>query len=85
MAENNYGKVGEALYIKFTPEGFQERLTNKFDFIDGQILSVDEINSGKYGNISASVPVHISNDTQGDYDVVCEYGTEVYFYNDQND
>lgn len=65
--ENNHGKVGEALYLKFTPMQFYN-LTGKM-YKHGTILN-EEIN--------ASVPIHIDETTKGNYECICEFGVEVY-------
>lgn len=71
--KNNHGKVGEALYLKFTPEKFKELSGGEHKH--GEILSSEQ--SWKlYG--ATGIPVHIDKDTKGNYECVCEFGTEVH-------
>ncbi|MFB5758978.1 hypothetical protein [Paenibacillus medicaginis] len=73
--ENNHGQVGEALYLKFTSEKMQERCPN-YKFENGQFLNAEELN--KMPGVIAGVGVQIDDDTQGEYECVCEYGTEIW-------
>jgi hypothetical protein len=66
----NHGKVGEALYLKFTPEVFYKLSKEKHE--NGEI----------FDHQNASVPVHIDKDTQGDWECVCENGVEIHYFND---
>jgi hypothetical protein len=64
--ENNHGKVGEALYLKFTPEEFYKLSNEKHEH--GEIFE----------HCNAAVPIHIDEKTEGNYECVCEFGTEVH-------
>jgi hypothetical protein len=73
--ENNHGKVGEALYLKYTLENFNKSFKNNVNYEDKTELSINELS--KYGLWSA-VPVLIDKNTQGNYECVCEFGVEVH-------
>ena len=66
--KSNYTKVGEALYLKFTSEKFQK--------ISGKSFGI-----GIYEIEESSVPIYIVESTQGDYECVCEFGTEIHEFN----
>lgn len=70
---SNHGKVGNVLYVKYSPQKFFELSGDLYE--DGYVISVEEFNS-KYG--AASCPIHIDSNTQGNYEVVCEYGVELH-------
>lgn len=70
---SNHGKVGKALYVKFTPEKLLERM--KGDFKHGDILNIEYLQTK---NVWSSVPIHIDENTQGEYECVCEFGTEIW-------
>lgn len=72
--KNNHGKVGKALYVRMTKENFEERL-NKQIPLETKQLNPDEL--GFYG-VASSIPVHISDDVEGNYEVVCEQGIEIW-------
>lgn len=79
--EDNHGKVGECLYIRFTVDKFKEQAGNRIvseigEVQDGDVYDIDYLNN--LGGISTSVPIHIDNDTQGNYEAVCEFGVEVH-------
>lgn len=66
---NNHGQVGEALYLKYS--------SNKFKGTKhGDILSVEYLNNCR--GVCASVPIHIDDSTEGNYECVCEFGTEIH-------
>jgi hypothetical protein len=66
---SNYGQVGKALYFRFT--------SDKFKKLSGKVLEL-----GVYEIEENSVPIHIVESTQSDYECVCEFGTEIHeFYN----
>ena len=70
MNSNNHGKVGRALYLKFTLEKFPYKKINGAKVKDGDIFNdLDGRNA---------VPIHIDNTTQGEYECVCEFGTEIH-------
>lgn len=75
--KSNHGKVGEALYIKFTTDKFNQCFLLPQDIKDGDIYSLEEV-SKKFKGIISSVPIHIDNTTQGEYECVCEFGTEIH-------
>lgn len=62
--ENNHGKVGEALYLKYSPQKFFE-LSNE-QYKDGEVIR------------DRTVPIYIDINTQGNYECVCEYGIEIH-------
>jgi len=69
MSTDNHGKVGKALYLKFTVDKFFYKSVNGEEVTDGDI----------YNNLpNAAVPIHIDNNTQGEYECICEFGTEVH-------
>jgi len=69
MNTDNHGKVGEALYIKLTADKFPYKSVNGKAVVDGDIFT----------NLrNSAVPIHIDNNTQGEYECVCEFGTEVH-------
>lgn len=78
--KDNHGQVGEALKIKLRLDTFNNTFQNALLVADKTELSVEEL-SEKF-NISALVPFIIDKDTQGDYDVICEHGVEVRYFND---
>jgi hypothetical protein len=81
--KSNHGQVGVALYIKFTAMKFLS-ITSKAraeDVYDGQVFYPEDKILIEYG-ISSSVPIYIDNNTQGDYEVVCDHGVEVHEYNE---
>ena len=72
---NNHGKVGKALYLKYTSEKLPFRVKDR-QFKHGDILSMDYLN--KISGVSASVPIHIDDNTKGKYECVCEFGIEIW-------
>ena len=73
--KSNHGKVGEALFLKFTVDRLKQMGFDKhFKLHDGQTLSIEEL--GKIGTFA--VPIHIDNNTRGNYECVCELGTEIH-------
>lgn len=69
MNTDNHGKVGKALYLKFTVDKFFYSKVNDKEVKDGDI----------FNNLpNSAVPIHIDNTTQGNYECVCEYGTEIH-------
>lgn len=68
-----YKDFGEVQYIKYTSETFEKLTKDKLS--NGSVVSVDEFNQ-KYGG--TSVPIHIDDSTQGNYECVCEFGIEVH-------
>ena len=72
---NNHGKVGEALYLKFTPQKLSFRIKNK-QFKHGDILSTEYLNN--LPGMGSLIPIHIDDNTQGNYECVCEFGTEIW-------
>ncbi|MCR8994721.1 hypothetical protein [Brevibacillus laterosporus] len=76
--KSNHGKVGYPLYVKFTVDAFISlSKANPEDVYDGKVFSAEEMMK-KYH--CSSVPVHIDNTTKGDYEVVCEFGTEIHVF-----
>jgi len=76
--KDNHGKVGEVLHIKMTLEKLNSLIERNIDIPDKTKLSIEELNKL---NVSAGVPLIIDENTKGNYEAVCEYGTEVH-YND---
>lgn len=74
--KSNHTKVGKALYLKFTPEKFTK--ISRCESISGQPWEVGKV----YNLEECSVPIHIVQSTQGDYECVCEFGTEIHEFND---
>lgn len=72
---SNHGQVGKTLYMKFTSEKFKSKIKNG-EFKHGDILSIEDLNN--MPGISSSISIHIDDNTQGNYECVCEFGTEVY-------
>jgi hypothetical protein len=72
---DNHGQVGEALYIKYTSDKLPFRVKGK-TFEHGDVLSVDYLNS--LSGMCTSVPIHIDDNTQGNYECVCQFGTEIW-------
>ncbi len=67
--KSNHAKVGGALYLKLTPEKFKE--------VSGRDLEL-----GVHNIEESSVPIHIVEYTEGDYECVCEFGTEIHEFGD---
>jgi hypothetical protein len=78
---SNHGQVGKVLHITFKPDTEDFK---KFGFQDGQVFTAEEFNAGGYG-AQVGVPIHFLSSTVGDYDVVCEYGTEVHFFDEDEE
>jgi hypothetical protein len=75
--KSNHTKVGKALYLKFTSETFREisgytHKSNGEKIEVGDILNIQE----------SSIPIHIMDKIQGDYECVCEFGTEIHEFGD---
>jgi len=68
MNKDNHGKVGKALYIKYSRNKFPYKSVNGKEVKDGDIFDLD----------NALIPIHIDDTTQGEYECVCEFGTEIY-------
>ena len=47
---------------------FPYKTVNGKEIQDGDILNLE----------NALVPIHINNSTQGEYECVCEFGTEIH-------
>lgn len=77
--KHNHEKVGEALFVKMTLEKFNKYFNRQVVVKEKTEIGIEEL--GRYG-ISAGVPFIIDEDTIGDYDVICENGVEVRYYND---
>lgn len=75
--EINHGKVGEALYLKFTVDKFNQCFKDPQNIKDGDIFSVEECDK-RFNGFYAFIPIHIDNTTQGNYECVCEFGTEIH-------
>lgn len=75
--KHNHGKVGEALKVKMTLEKFNEVSGNKNQFPNLTEFTIEELR--KY-RCYAGVPLIIDESTQGDYEVICENGAEVHYY-----
>jgi len=66
---SNHGKVGKALYIKYTVDKFPLKIVDGKEVKDGDV----------FPNLpNAIIPVYIDNTTQGEYECVCEFGTEIW-------
>lgn len=72
--KNNHGEVGEALYVKMTKEKFEKMLGKSTPFENNQILTEEILD--QYG--ISSIPVHLDENTQGEYECVCEFGVEIH-------
>jgi hypothetical protein len=82
--KSNYGKVGDALYVKMTEKTFSDKASRGFHLIkDMTVFTPEQINSGFFGAIATGIPICIDNNTQGDYEVVCEYGIEIHEWDDK--
>lgn len=67
--KSNHGKLGKALYLKFTVDKFP------YKKVDGSLVKDGDV----YNNLdNASVPVHIDDTTKGNYECVCEFGVEIH-------
>lgn len=76
--KDNHGKVGEVLYIKMTPENFDDLFKNREITLDKTTLSVEKL-EGDYGVVSP-IPIMVDEETQGDYEFVCENGIEIHYW-----
>jgi hypothetical protein len=65
---SNHGQVGKALYLKFTVNKFFYKSIDGKEIKDGDILNIE----------NSLIPIHIDNKTQGEYECVCEFGTEIH-------
>ena len=74
---SNHGKVGKALYIKYTVDKFNEHFSEPQDIKDGDVFTPEELEN-KFFRVSSIIPIHIDNTTQGEYECVCEFGTEIW-------
>lgn len=70
--KSNHTKVGKALYLRFSPDSWV-RTSCKND-VFGEPIEVGRI----YKPVECSVPIHIVGVVQGDYECVCEFGTEIH-------
>jgi len=70
--KSNHTKVGKASFLKFTPEKFKNMF--RVATVDGKSIEIGDV----YNLELCSVPVHILENVQGDYEVVCEFGTEIH-------
>ena len=77
--KENHGKVGDALHVKMTIEKFNSVSKNNNTIPNKTVLSTEELE--KFG-ASSCVPFVIDEDTQGDYEVVCENDIEVHYHNE---
>jgi len=68
LNKDNYGKVGKALYLKYAVDKFPLKTVNGKEVKDGDIYNLE----------NALAPIHIDNTTQGEYECVCEFGTEIH-------
>ena len=67
--KNNHGQEGQALYLRFTPEKIRELYTYYEDVVEvGDTIELEE----------CSIPIYIVDSILGDYECVCENGTEVH-------
>ncbi|MGZ9868228.1 hypothetical protein ACU3L3_07375 [Priestia endophytica] len=74
---SNHGRVGNPILIKMTKEQLKEWAGGKsVDVKHGDVL--DTCTLEELLKCSSSVPILIDENTQGNYEVVCEYGTEVH-------
>jgi hypothetical protein len=70
--ENNIGKVGKALYLKMRSGD----LPSKRNIKHGDVLNVEQLSSM---GITSLVDIHVDDYTLGDYECVCENGTEIHY------
>lgn len=78
--KENHGKVGKVLYIKMTLAEFNRVSKNNITIPNKTTISIEEL-EGKYGAVTA-VPIMIDEETQGDYEAVCENGTEIHYWDE---
>ena len=72
---SNHSQVGKALYLKYTTEKFPIKVDDDREFKHGDILSVEYLNN--INGVTSLIPIHIDDNTQGNYECVCEFGTEI--------
>lgn len=75
--ELNHGKVGHALYIKFTVDKFNSRFKEPQDIKDGDYYTVKEAEK-KFKGLNTCVPIKIDNTTKGNYECGCWIGIEIH-------
>lgn len=68
----NVGKLGECIYLRFTPDYVKE-LTGKD--ADIKFYTAKDFDD-KFGG-TPSVPIEVAEDVEGNYEAVCEYGIEI--------
>ena len=80
--KQNHQKVGEALKVKLTPQSFKSKrwADTDIDVQNGTEFSIEQLM--EQFDLNIAVPIVIDEEAVGDYDVICEYGTEVRYFND---
>lgn len=77
--KDNHGQVGEALKLKMKLDMFHQYTGSNILIADKTEMSLEELYShGLY----SSIPLIIDQNTKGDYEVICEHGVEVRYFND---
>lgn len=77
--KENHGQVGKALKVKMKLDTFHKFSKSNMLVENSKEISIEDLD--KLG-IGSTVPIIVDKDTQGDYEVICEHGVEIRYWND---